>query len=66
MLQQAWTRHYYYMPFAVFLGGGFAPVLLMLSPLAVMTASDCTEWKPAVRAVKGEKAPCLPPRWPLM
>ncbi|MCI4591295.1 hypothetical protein MOK15_14490 [Sphingobium sp. BYY-5] len=54
------------MTFAAFLGGSFAPVLLMLSPLAVMAASDHADWKPAVRAMKGDPASCTPLHWPLM
>lgn len=55
------------MPFAALFGGTFAPALLMLSPLAVMAASDCADWKPAAKAVKGDTdSPCKRPRLPLM
>lgn len=57
--QQASMRHMSIMPIALFLGGTLAPVLLMLSPLAVMATSDCTDWKPAAKAIKtGKQAPC--------
>ncbi len=65
-MQQAWMRHCYAMQFAVFLGGTLAPVLLMLSPFAVMAATDCTDGKPASLAVTDDKTPCTPPRWRLM
>ncbi|MBV2149459.1 hypothetical protein KRZ98_14395 [Sphingobium sp. AS12] len=55
------------MPFAALIGGTIAPALLMLSPFAVMAASDCADWKPAAKAVKGDKdMPCKRPRLPLM
>jgi hypothetical protein len=55
------------MPFAALFGGTIAPALLMLSPLAVMAASDCADWKPAAKAVKGgTDSPCKRPRLPLM
>jgi hypothetical protein len=55
------------MPFAALLGGTIAPALLMLSPLAVMAASDCADWKPAAKAMKGSNIdPCKKPRLPLM
>jgi hypothetical protein len=55
------------MPFAAFLGGTLAPVLLMLSPFAVMAAKDCGAWKPAAKVAKisGEIL-CTRPRLPLM
>ena len=43
------------MPFATFIGGTLVPVLLMLSPLAVMAAKDCAGWAPTARAVEGGK-----------
>ncbi|WP_196221741.1 hypothetical protein [Sphingobium sp. CAP-1] len=54
------------MSFAAFLGGTVAPVLLMLSPFAVMAAKDCDDWKPAAKAVKSKDASCTRPRPPLM
>ncbi len=38
MPQQAWLHHDAPMPFASLLSGGLLPVLLMLSPFAVMAA----------------------------
>lgn len=67
MLQQASLRHHPDMPFAALIGGTIAPALLMLSPFAVMAASDCADWKPAAKAMKGGKdMPCKRPRLPLM
>ena len=55
------------MSIAAILGGTLAPVLLMLSPLAVMAAQDCTDWKWTATAAKPSRATgCLPHRWPLM
>ncbi|MCP1469053.1 hypothetical protein J3E64_000724 [Sphingobium sp. OAS761] len=55
------------MSFALFLGGSVMPVLLMLSPLAVMATSECDDWKPAAWTVRDKPAePCARPRWPLM
>jgi len=54
------------MPFAALVGGTLAPALLMLSPLAVMAAKDCTDWKPVAKAAKDNGHPCKRPRMPLM
>jgi hypothetical protein len=55
------------MPFAASLGGTLAPVLLMLSPFAVMAAKDCGAWKPAAKVAKASSdAPCTRARPPLM
>ncbi|KMS57074.1 hypothetical protein [Sphingobium cupriresistens] len=55
------------MPFAAFFGGPIMPVLLMLSPLAVMAASDCTRWHPVADAAKaGDRTACTRHRPPLM
>ncbi|MBJ7378635.1 MULTISPECIES: hypothetical protein [unclassified Sphingobium] len=67
IVQQASIRHRYYMPFAAFFGGPIMPVLLMLSPLAVMAASDCTRWHPVADAAKaGDRTACTRHRPPLM
>ncbi|WP_140419375.1 hypothetical protein [Sphingobium sp. Z007] len=39
IVQQASIRHRYGMPFAAFFSGTIMPLLLMLSPLAVMAAA---------------------------
>jgi hypothetical protein len=67
MLQQGSIGHRYCMSIAAILGGTLAPVLLMLSPLAVMAAQDCTDWKWTAKAAKPSRdTGCLPRRWPLM
>ncbi|NML08700.1 hypothetical protein HHL08_00820 [Sphingobium sp. AR-3-1] len=60
-------RHRRSMPFAALLGGTIMPLLLMLSPLAVMAASDCTRWHPVAKAAKaGDGTSCTRHRLPLM
>ena len=55
------------MHFAALIGGTIAPALLMLSPFAVMVASDCADWRPAAKAVQDSQGqPCKRPRLPLM
>ncbi|WP_311266885.1 hypothetical protein [Sphingobium sp. WCS2017Hpa-17] len=46
------------MPFAAFFNGTILPLVLMLSPLAVMVAAPCTGWHPVAKAAKtpGQKA----------
>ncbi|MFC3440604.1 hypothetical protein ACFOKF_05220 [Sphingobium rhizovicinum] len=51
------------MPFASLLGGTLVPVLLMLSPFAVMAAKDCTQARPAEQQAS---QPCTRQRLPLM
>ncbi|MDO7834824.1 hypothetical protein Q4610_07165 [Sphingobium sp. HBC34] len=60
---------------ATLLGGSVAPVLLMLSPFAVMAAKDCDAWQPAAKAAKSASSTpgsrpgsshCDRPRLPLM
>ncbi|WP_188065472.1 hypothetical protein [Sphingobium sp. KCTC 72723] len=46
------------------LGGTTVPVLLMLSPLAVLAAKDCTDGRPAAKAMQGKA--CKAPQLPLM
>lgn len=54
------------MPFAISLAGAILPVLLMLSPLAVMATRDCGAWTAPTKADgSASGAPCgriLPPR----
>ena len=54
------------MPFGRSLAGAILPVLLMLSPLAVMATRDCGAWTaPAKVEGSPESTPCgriLPPR----
>lgn len=65
--QQAWMRHLGPMSNPIFLGSTLAPALLMLSPLAVIAAKDCTDWQPAAKARKGDAPPpCKAPPLPLM
>ncbi|MEG8223318.1 hypothetical protein OSJ57_22315 [Sphingomonas sp. HH69] len=60
-------RHLVPMPNPIFLGSTLAPALLMLSPLAVIAAKDCTDWQPAAKARKGDTSPpCKAPPLPLM
>ncbi len=65
-LQQAWRAQSCRMPFAFSLAGAILPVLLMLSPLAVMATRDCGAWTaPAKAEGSPESTPCgriLPPR----
>lgn len=65
--QQAWMRHLVPMPNPIFLGSTLAPALLMLLPLAVIAAKDCTDWQPATKARKDDASPpCKVPPLPLM
>tara|TARA_R110000868_G_scaffold79256_3_gene225577 strand:+ start:2041 stop:2376 length:336 start_codon:yes stop_codon:yes gene_type:complete len=67
IVQQAWMRHLVPMPNPIFLGSTLAPALLMLSPLAVIAAKDCTDWQPAAKVRKGDTStPCKAPPLPLM
>ena len=54
------------MPFAISLAGAILPVLLMLSPLAVMASRDCGAWTAPDKAEGSARGtPCgriLPPR----
>ncbi|MES2172491.1 MAG: hypothetical protein V4523_00940 [Pseudomonadota bacterium] len=55
------------MPIAALFGSTIMPLLLMLSPLAVMAASDCTRWHPVADAAKaGDRTACTRHRLPLM
>ncbi|MBZ9647554.1 hypothetical protein K9B33_08365 [Sphingobium sp. 3R8] len=67
IVQQAWISHCYCMPFAAFFGGTFMPLMLMLSPLAVIAVSDCTRWHSVANAAKADgPRPCTRHRLPLM
>lgn len=71
IVQKASVRHLPAMSLAALSGGTLVPALLMLSPLAVMAASDCTDWKPAAKAnggngKSGDGRSCPEPRPPLM
>jgi hypothetical protein len=67
IVQQASMGHCYCMPIAALFGGTMMPLLLMLSPLAVMAASDCTRWHPVAKAAKaGDRTACTRHRLPLM
>jgi hypothetical protein len=67
IVQQASMRHRRSMPFAAFFSSTIMPLLLMLSPLAVMAASDCTRWHTVAKATKaGDRTPCTRHRPPLM
>lgn len=54
------------MSFAASLAGAILPVLLMLSPFAVMAARDCPDWTPPAQAASGEGKACPRPLPPLM
>ncbi|WHO39540.1 hypothetical protein PMI04_002770 [Sphingobium sp. AP49] len=59
------------MPISFFLGGSVAPILLMLSPFAVMAIGDCADWQPTIQSAKIAPKPtadagCTAPRFPLM
>ncbi|BBD00842.1 MULTISPECIES: hypothetical protein [Sphingobium] len=55
------------MPFAAFFNGTILPLMLMLSPLAVMAAAPFTGWHTIVKMTKmqGHK-PCTSHQPPLM
>ncbi|WP_200928333.1 hypothetical protein [Sphingobium sp. Leaf26] len=55
------------MPFAAFFSGTILPLVLMLSPLAVMAAAPCTDWHPVVKAANahGQKS-CTRRQPPMM
>ncbi|CAM5435485.1 hypothetical protein ACFSUK_21985 [Sphingobium scionense] len=59
------------MPISFFLGGSVAPILLMLSPFAVMAVGNCADWQPTTKTVNLTKASdraagCTQPRFALM
>ncbi|MFX4085184.1 hypothetical protein ACKU27_08775 [Sphingobium yanoikuyae] len=59
------------MPISVFLGGSVAPILLMLSPFAVMAVGNCADWQPKTPSARIAAKPpadagCTQPRYPLM
>ena len=59
------------MPISFFLGGSVAPILLMLSPFAVMAVGNCADWQATAPSVKIALKPattpgCNQPRYPLM
>ncbi|MDI1296035.1 MAG: hypothetical protein PSY12_09160 [bacterium] len=66
-MQQARMVHFSAMPLAMLFGGTIAPILLMLSPLAVIAARDCGDWTLVARAAKGHgDEPCHRLPLPLM
>ncbi|HUD90577.1 hypothetical protein [Sphingobium sp.] len=55
------------MPFAALLGGTIVPLLLMLSPFAVMAMRDCPDRISATgHAASPGNSPCNRPSLPLM
>lgn len=59
------------MPISFFLGGSVAPILLMLSPFAVMAVGNCADWQPKTPSARIAAKPpadagCSQPRYPLM
>ncbi|WP_179044026.1 hypothetical protein [Sphingobium lactosutens] len=55
------------MPVAAFLGGTIIPLLLMLSPFAVMAMRDCPErFSAASHVASPGDSPCRRPTLPLM
>jgi hypothetical protein len=55
------------MPFAALFNGTILPLVLMLSPLAVMAAAPCADWHPLAKTVEAHgKKPCTRHQLPLM